>query len=267
MDIKSSIDELFEFTPPESTDQEKIDEALEIVARQKESGRWVKESIDVKNSSMGEVVKDFKKSKAPQFKGKPPKKRHEMAVAAKLQADEQKESYSYTDRLMSHVSQQISTNAKAENLQLREVQPIDDERLVALETQLLQVKQLFHEATMVSGIGQGGDGQTPGSGEVRILNMDDVDTPNGISNGQGLVWDATINKFVPGAANNNGDVIFAVDQLVAGTGIDLNPPGGVGTVTISADLALEELRNINGTPTKGDVLVYDGPNWFTVTTQ
>ena len=51
--------------------------------------------------------------------------------------------------------------------------------------------------------------------------------------------------------------------MVAGTGIDLNPPGGVGTVTISADLALEELRNVSGTPTQGDVLVYDGPNWLT----
>ena len=164
---------------------------------------------------------------------------------------------------MSHVSQQITTNAKAENLQLREVQPIDDERLAALETQLLQVKQLFHEATMVSGIGQGGDGQTPGSGEVNIMRMDDVHAPNGISNGQGLVWDALIGKFVPGAGGNDGGggVIFAVDQLVAGPGIDLNPPGGVGTVTVSVDLALEELRDVNGSPTTDDLLIYNGTSW------
>ena len=259
MDIKSSIDELFEFTPPESTDQEKIDEALEIAARQKESGRWVKESIDVKKSSMGEVVKDFKKSKAPQFKGKPPKKRHEMAVAAKLQADEQKESYSYTDRLMSHVSQQISINAKAENLQLREVQPIDDERLVALETQLLQVKQLFHEATMVSGIGQGGDGQTPGSGEVRLARMDDVSVDN-IQDGDSLIWDSATGGFVPGAGGPGGG-ITGVDRIVAGTGIDLDPVGGIGVVEITVDLALEELRNVNGTPTNGDLLIYNNGDW------
>ena len=78
--------------------------------------------------------------------------------------------------LMGTVVHQISKNAKNENLQLKEVpQTLDEERFrQSLETQLIQVKQLFHEATMVSGIGQGGDGQTPGSGEVNILNMDDV---------------------------------------------------------------------------------------------
>ena len=37
---------------------------------------------------MGDVVKDFYKSDAPQFKGKSKKKRREMAIAAKLQANE-----------------------------------------------------------------------------------------------------------------------------------------------------------------------------------
>jgi len=36
---------------------------------------------------MGEVIKDFQKSDAPQFKGKSKEKRRMMAVAAKLQAD------------------------------------------------------------------------------------------------------------------------------------------------------------------------------------
>ena len=37
---------------------------------------------------MGDVVKDFYKSDAPQFKGKSKKKRREMAIAAKLSAEE-----------------------------------------------------------------------------------------------------------------------------------------------------------------------------------
>ena len=38
---------------------------------------------------MGDVVKDFYKSDAPQFKGKSKKKRQQMAIAAKLQANEE----------------------------------------------------------------------------------------------------------------------------------------------------------------------------------
>ena len=44
--------------------------------------------IDVKKAEMGTVVKDFYKSDAPQFKGKSKKKRREMAIAAKLSAED-----------------------------------------------------------------------------------------------------------------------------------------------------------------------------------
>ncbi len=47
--------------------------------------------VDLKKDDMGDVVKDFYKSDAPQFKGKSKKKRREMAIAAKLGADEVKE--------------------------------------------------------------------------------------------------------------------------------------------------------------------------------
>jgi hypothetical protein len=43
--------------------------------------------IDLKKDSMGDVIKDFYKSKAPQFKGKSKEKRRQMAVAAKLTAE------------------------------------------------------------------------------------------------------------------------------------------------------------------------------------
>ncbi len=48
----------------------------------------VTEKVDMKSADMGDVVKDFYKSDAPQFKGKSNKKRREMAVAAKLNAEE-----------------------------------------------------------------------------------------------------------------------------------------------------------------------------------
>ena len=96
MDILSQIDDLFGELP-ESPKEEKVE---------------VKEAIDIKKADMGEVVKDFKKSDAPQFKGKSAKKRQQMAVAAKLQAEEpkkvQKEQYNtYEERLMGTVVNQI----------------------------------------------------------------------------------------------------------------------------------------------------------------
>jgi hypothetical protein len=45
------------------------------------------EKMDMTKADMGDVIKDFKKSDAPQFAGKSDEKRREMAIAAKLQAD------------------------------------------------------------------------------------------------------------------------------------------------------------------------------------
>ena len=55
--------------------------------------------IDVKSDDMGDVIKDFYKSDAPQFKGKSKKKRRQMAIAAKLSANESFDSnYDRSDR-------------------------------------------------------------------------------------------------------------------------------------------------------------------------
>ena len=47
----------------------------------------VEEVLDIKNTKMADVIKDFQDSDAPQFNGKSDKKRKEMAIAAKLAAD------------------------------------------------------------------------------------------------------------------------------------------------------------------------------------
>jgi len=46
------------------------------------------EKLNMDKASMGDVIKDFKKSDAPQFKGKSAEKRREMAIAAKLSNEE-----------------------------------------------------------------------------------------------------------------------------------------------------------------------------------
>jgi len=49
----------------------------------------VSEKLD-KDATAGEYVKDFRKSKAPQFKGKSEKKKQQMAIAAYLDAQDDK---------------------------------------------------------------------------------------------------------------------------------------------------------------------------------
>ena len=49
----------------------------------------IDEKIDLKKADMGEVIKDFRKSDAPQFKGKTKEKKRQMAIAAKLEADDE----------------------------------------------------------------------------------------------------------------------------------------------------------------------------------
>lgn len=48
---------------------------------------YLEEKMNLKKAEMGDVIRDFQKSDAPQFKGKSKEKRRMMAVAAKLQAD------------------------------------------------------------------------------------------------------------------------------------------------------------------------------------
>ena len=46
------------------------------------------EILNMNTSDMGDVIKDFKKSDAPQFKGKSIEKRRQMAIAAKLSSQD-----------------------------------------------------------------------------------------------------------------------------------------------------------------------------------
>jgi hypothetical protein len=55
---------------------------------QDQEAQQVKEVLDMKKADMGEVITDFRKSDAPQFKGKSDKKKQQMAIAAKLNAEE-----------------------------------------------------------------------------------------------------------------------------------------------------------------------------------
>jgi hypothetical protein len=50
--------------------------------------KQLQERISMAKAKMGDVIKDFKDSDAPQFKGKSDEKRRQMAIAAKLSNEE-----------------------------------------------------------------------------------------------------------------------------------------------------------------------------------
>lgn len=50
--------------------------------------KQLQERIDMAKAKMGDVIKDFQDSDAPQFKGKSAEKRRQMAIAAKLSNEE-----------------------------------------------------------------------------------------------------------------------------------------------------------------------------------
>jgi hypothetical protein len=69
-----------------------------------EEAEQVDEKLDMKKASMGTVIKDFKKSDAPQFAGKSAKKRQVMAIAAKLTAERGGKPLNKEERLQDRLS-------------------------------------------------------------------------------------------------------------------------------------------------------------------
>jgi len=69
--------------------QDVLNKAKQAYVTNKESSESFGEVLD-KDAEAGEYVKDFQDSDAPQFKGKSKKKRKEMAVAAYLDAQDDK---------------------------------------------------------------------------------------------------------------------------------------------------------------------------------
>ena len=97
----------------------------------------ITEKIDISKADMGDVVKDFRKSDAPQFKGKSDKKKQEMAVAAKLATEETEEEKKKRELLTKTKEHDDKQSGKmAEAYYGGEEQRKKDERKAAYEKQL-----------------------------------------------------------------------------------------------------------------------------------
>jgi len=74
---------------------------------------YMGEKMDLKKADMGDVITDFRKSDAPQFKGKSDKKIQKMAIAAKLEADEVKEALDKDDKpFVKHLVKKLRSGSK-----------------------------------------------------------------------------------------------------------------------------------------------------------
>jgi len=101
-------------------------------------------------------------------------------------------------QMMDDLTNKLSTYLDRTNNKYKEPDPQDFGIIVEnLSRQIQDVRRLVLENTVVSGIGQGGDGQGPGSGEVWFKYLDDIDL-RGLQDGDTIVWDGEAGKWRPG---------------------------------------------------------------------
>jgi hypothetical protein len=86
------------------------------------------ERLNIAKTKMGDVIKDFQDSDAPQFQGKTAEKRRQMAIAAKLEADRDvKEEVEELDELSTDTLRKYRAKAKDDAYDAADVD--DDRRL------------------------------------------------------------------------------------------------------------------------------------------
>ena len=110
------------------------------------------------------------------------------------------------EKMIDTIADQISAVAKKspEN-ELNDVaqQAVTEQKIQILERQLSDLRRLVTEVqqgTIVHGLGHGGSG----GGEVNLKYLDDVDITT-IQDGETIVWDSFLGKFIPQAASG-GDL-------------------------------------------------------------
>ena len=73
---------------------------------------FLEEKMNLKKADMGDVIDDFRSSDAPQFKGKSMAKKRQMAIAAKLQANEEEKQLYKLSSVSEGIDQKVLTQFK-----------------------------------------------------------------------------------------------------------------------------------------------------------
>ena len=142
-----------------------------------------------------------------------------------------------------------------------------DQKFELMEYQITRLKSYINEALggmggrdLVSGIGQGGDGQTPGGGAVQLWDLDDVNigTPGPhdsypeLSDGDTLVWNAALKKWQPGSGSTGSSLVNDIDTSTLKEGDVLtwnsttqkwSANSGIHSSGLKEDSSLELLAN------------------------
>jgi hypothetical protein len=90
------------------------------------------EKLDLKKADMGDVVKDFYKSDAPQFKGRSKEKRREMAIAAKLTAERGKLPEDYSANPAQQAAIAIAKKERKQDLKVAQKKKMKEEIVTEL---------------------------------------------------------------------------------------------------------------------------------------
>ena len=161
-------------------------------------------------------------------------------VVSEVEVEEPK---SYMDML----SDTLSYTAKRLDKSSGQLKMTEQEALFDnFQAQLDRMKRTILENTVVSGIGQGGDGQTPGSGVVRAVDLDDV-LIDGINQGDTIIWDG--NNFVPGLPGTGGGAQTTRQLLLESPSTGNFRAGRAGVILhpnfpLSGDYTTQEDANI-----------------------
>jgi hypothetical protein len=85
----------------------------------------VAEKLDLATADMGDVIKDFRKSKKKQFKGKSNKKKQQMAIAAKLEAERKAGMSEQCDSPVDRFRTKLADESKKKEVAKKEKEEMD----------------------------------------------------------------------------------------------------------------------------------------------
>jgi hypothetical protein len=115
---------------------------------------------------------------------------------------------------MELLADKIAATSKEEKQTPEDIQAILENKVFHLEKAMMDTRKMMLEmaqGTLVSGLGKS-DG--PGSGETFINRMEDVEVPN-LVDGDFLVWDDFMKRWVPGQAVAGGGVTTFIQRDIS----------------------------------------------------
>ena len=106
----------------------------------------------------------------------------------------------------------LSPQRKSEKELREEIEMLNEQKINLLEKQIAGLTRQLNSmnSTIVHGIGLG----SPGSGEVNLNRLDDVASST-LEDGDHLVWDVTLGRWIPSTAAGGEDIVTVTNRIKA----------------------------------------------------